>query len=376
MKKVTSIVLNNFQNDSRVLKENISLQNAGYDVEVVALHEEPLEEFEVVQEIAIHRVKLKSRGWSKHKLVQLLKYFEFIYRVVKGYKSSDILHCNDLNTLPIGVIIKKFYNKDAKIVYDSHEYQAHRAGISNTMSRSSFYLERWLIPYCDSVIVVSESIAKGYAEDYSIKKPFVVLNTPNFTKVTTSTYFRDKYDIGEDEKIFLYQGKLSKHRGIEKIVEVFKSMPKNYHLVLMGHGTELVKLLEEIVSTNIHIHEAVAPYKILEYTSSADYGIALIEPISLSYEYCLPNKLFEYTMVNKPVVVTSSVEMKRFVEMNDIGISIDFNQDKQRLQERLIEFASNPKEKYMNNLQKTALVYNWERQEKILLDIYEGLYAN
>ena len=35
MKKVTSIVLNNFKNDSRVLKENISLQNAGYDVKVV-----------------------------------------------------------------------------------------------------------------------------------------------------------------------------------------------------------------------------------------------------------------------------------------------------------------------------------------------------
>jgi len=30
-KKVISIVLNNFKNDSRILKENISLQNAGYE---------------------------------------------------------------------------------------------------------------------------------------------------------------------------------------------------------------------------------------------------------------------------------------------------------------------------------------------------------
>ena len=77
MKKVTSIVLNNFKNDSRVLKENISLQRAGYDVQVVALHEELLNEFEKVQNIPVHRVKLKSRGWSKQKLVQLIKYFEF-----------------------------------------------------------------------------------------------------------------------------------------------------------------------------------------------------------------------------------------------------------------------------------------------------------
>ncbi len=66
MKKITSIVLNNFKNDSRVLKENISLQNAGYDVKVVALHEEPLKEFDEVQNILVHRIKLKSRAWSKN----------------------------------------------------------------------------------------------------------------------------------------------------------------------------------------------------------------------------------------------------------------------------------------------------------------------
>jgi hypothetical protein len=48
MKKVISIVLNNFKNDSRVLKENISLQKAGYEVQVVALHEESLKEYEEI----------------------------------------------------------------------------------------------------------------------------------------------------------------------------------------------------------------------------------------------------------------------------------------------------------------------------------------
>uniref|UniRef100_UPI002B2442DE glycosyltransferase n=1 Tax=Aliarcobacter butzleri TaxID=28197 RepID=UPI002B2442DE len=120
---IISLVLNNFKNDSRVLKENISLQKAGHKVKVVALYEEPLKEYENVQNIPVHRIKLKTRSWSKHKLIQLLKYFEFIYKVVKQYKNSSIIHCNDLNTLPIGVIIKKFFNKDTKIVYDAHEYE-------------------------------------------------------------------------------------------------------------------------------------------------------------------------------------------------------------------------------------------------------------
>ena len=47
-KKITSIVLNNFINESRVLKENISLKNAGYSTQVVALHEDALKEYEKI----------------------------------------------------------------------------------------------------------------------------------------------------------------------------------------------------------------------------------------------------------------------------------------------------------------------------------------
>jgi len=128
MKKVVSIVLNNFKNDSRVLKENISLQNAGYDVQVVALWEDGVKEQEIIQNIPVHRVKLKSKNWSKNKFVQLIKYFEFLYKASREYKNTDIIHCNDLNALPVGVIIKKFYNKNIKIVYDAHEHESYRAG--------------------------------------------------------------------------------------------------------------------------------------------------------------------------------------------------------------------------------------------------------
>jgi len=146
LKKVISLVLNNFKNDSRVLKENISLKKAGYEVQVVALHEEPLKEFDNVQNIPVHRIKLKSRGWSKHKIVQLLKYFEFTYKVIKQYKDSDIIHSNDLNTLPIGVIIKKFFNKDAKIVYDAHEYEINDTpNESKYLIRAKYFLEKFLI---------------------------------------------------------------------------------------------------------------------------------------------------------------------------------------------------------------------------------------
>jgi hypothetical protein len=62
MKKVTTIVLNGFTNDSRVLKENLSLKKAGFDVEILALHKKGLKEFEIIEEIPVHRLNASKRN--------------------------------------------------------------------------------------------------------------------------------------------------------------------------------------------------------------------------------------------------------------------------------------------------------------------------
>ena len=243
--KVVSIVLNNFKNDSRVLKENISLQKAGYEVKVVALHEEPLKEFENVQNIPVHRIKLKSRGWSKHKLIQILKYFELIYRTVKGYKDSDILHCNDLNALPIGVLIKFFFNKKVKIVYDAHEYETEINGLSGIQKKITKLLEKFLIKYADATICVSDAIANEYIKLHNIAKPALVLNTPPLTKIEKKDIFRKTLNISKDKTIFLYQGGLSLGRGIEILLDTFKQITDDKSvIVFMGYGP-----LEELVQT-------------------------------------------------------------------------------------------------------------------------------
>ena len=39
----------------------------------------------------------------------------------------------------------------------------------------------------------------------------------------------------------------------------------------------------------------------------------------MSYEYCMPNKLFEYVMARKPVLVSPTLEQRNFVETHGIG---------------------------------------------------------
>ncbi|MEI8605382.1 glycosyltransferase [Pseudoalteromonas sp. B160] len=188
-------------------------------------------------------------------------------------------------------------------------------------------MEKLLIGFADKVITVSDSIAEEYVRLYNIEKPHLVLNCPAYIDVSKNNLFRDNFAIHAEQKIFLYQGALNKGRGIEILLEAFKKLNDSTKvLVIMGYG-ELEKIvkLEADNSQNIFFQPAVKPEVVLNYTSSADFGVSFIEDSCLSYRYCLPNKMFEYTMAGLPVLVSNLVEMKKFVEEHSVGVVSDEN---------------------------------------------------
>lgn len=373
MQKVTSIVLNNFKNDSRVLKENISLQNAGYDVKVVALWEDGVEEFETVQNIPVHRVKLKSKNWSKNQLVQLIKYFEFLYRSAKIYKNTDIFHCNDLNALPIGVFVKLFLNKNVKIVYDAHEHESYRAGYSKTMQILSRWWEGKLIKYADKVITVSYSIADDYEEMYNIQKPALVLNTPFYIEIEKKDIFREKFNIPKDDVIFLFQGGLSDKKWILEFAELIDGI-NGVSYVIMGYGYLEPKIKEFCKkSNNVYFHEAVSPKVLLDYTCSADIGLCMEEKVSKSWDFSLPNKVFEYMISGLPVVVSDiAPEMMNFTIEHDIGFIFRDIYKKDKFKPQLEKIIKDYKSK-IPNVNVKAKEFNWQEQEKVLIKLYKEL---
>ena len=373
MTKIASIVLNNFTNDSRVLKEAISLQNEGYEVTVVALHHENLKEFEEVQNIPVHRVKLSSMNWSKHSIASLAKYIEWSYHVIKKYRQYDVMHCHDLNALHLGVI-SKLFNRKLKVIYDAHEYETEVNYLVGMKKKLSKVVEKFLIRYADRVITVSDAIAEEYVRLYGIPKPHLVLNTPPFKEVVKKDIFRETFGIKKEQTIFLYQGNLSRGRGVEVVLETFKALSDTKSVVVfMGYG-ELEASIKEHQKRyhNIYFHKAVTPDILLDYTSSADFGISMIEDVCLSYRYCLPNKMFEYIMAGVPVIVSNLPEMKKLVEQYEVGVVAKENNPKE-LAEAIILASSLDKDYVQKQLNSVKSIYNWEEQEKILISLYRGV---
>jgi len=370
--KIANLVFNSFQNDSRVLKESISLSNAGYEVEVIAHNNSGLNAYEVEKNFVIRRFSYLDREKSKGIISKLGAYLKYIKLSVQHTKNFNILHCNDLDTLPIAFIIKKFINKKIKVVYDAHEHETERHHQSSFDKKILKIIERFLLRSVDKVITVSDPIAEEYVKLYGIKKPTLIYNTPEKKTIEKKDIFREKFNIPKEHIIFLYQGGLQPRRGILEFLELIKNQ-KNVSYIIMGFGDLKEKILEKIkTEPNLYFHDAVSPEVLLEYTSSADIGVCIEENLCKSWDLALPNKMFEYAMVDLPIIVSGLQELKRFVLENDTGYVIEdiFDHDEfDKLFPTILKtYQSKEKE-----IQKVKERYNWQNQEKKLLTLYQEI---
>jgi glycosyltransferase involved in cell wall biosynthesis len=370
------ISLTNLKNESRVLKETNSLiqHNIFKKIYIVGLWEEGLQHTQKIDtNRIINRINLKSRNLPKNIFFQSFKYIEFLFVLFFKYKNFQVVNIHSLGLLPIGVLFKLLHK--TKLIYDAHEYETEIQGIKGSRKKLAKFLEKKLIRYCDRIIVVSESIADEYKKLYpDLERPFIVLNTPPYKDIKKKDIFRETFNIPKDKTIFLYQGGLSSGRGIEILLDTFKLIDDNKSvIVFMGYGEleeQIIKVSNE--ENNIYFHKAVTPDILLDYTSSADFGISTIEDSCLSYRYCLPNKMFEYLMADLPVIVSNLYEMKRLVENNNIGVVAKENTP-QGLKQAIGEAIKLDKDELNKNIQKVKQVYNWEEQEKVLLKAYKEL---
>lgn len=373
------ISLTEFRNESRVLKQATSLSDAKIfeNIFIASLHGEGLKESESYAEnINLKRFALKTRRLPKNFLVQILKFIEYCFRVAFFYKDKniDVVNIHNISLLPFGFLLKKLYK--SKLIYDTHELETETNGLHGFRKKISKFLERKFINHVDMILVVSESIADWYEEEYSIQRPSVVLNAPNRRELKSNNHFREQLGIREDQVILLYQGGLASGRGVRFILDAFKIRDDDKLVaVFMGYGSLEADIIAAAkLHNNIFFFPAVPPQVVLEYTSSADLGISLIENTCLSYYYCMPNKLFEYAMAGLPVLVSNMKDMSELVIKNNMGAVIsDFTPV--GINQALDTFLQKDLAEMKSNAYRVATENAWEEQEKKMLVAYNELLS-
>ena len=344
---------------------------------ILALHEEGLAITEHLSpQIEVHRIVLKTRRLSKGLAIQGIKYLELSFRILFFALKirPQVVNIHGLPLLPLGSLIKLL--SKARLVYDTHELETETDGLTGLRQRLARWAEKLFIRFADATVVVGNEIRNWYITNYKCKNTATVLNCPNYVRQERTDLIRNEFNIEKGRKIILYLGGISEGRGVRYLLESFNILTNhNYTLVFIGYG-DLENLVSAYSAKNNHIflRKAVRPEEVIQYAASADVGVSIIEDNCLSYTYCLPNKLFEYTMAGIPTIVSDLPEMRKIVEEYNIGVAIS-GKDNDEFKRALLKLEEMPVELMNNNLAKAAIILNWESQEGHYISVMNKVIA-
>ena len=312
--------------------------------------------------------KVRVYKFKKYKLPKFINYICYFLFIIRNLKKNDfkIFHIHSVKTLPY-IVLFKFLFRKSKIVYDTHELETETMGLNYLTQIIFKIIERSLIYFVDLAVFVNETIESWYLNKYKLNlKTTVVYNAP--TKINSNkrdNIFRKKNFVKNNLPIIIYQGFFSLGRGIENLIENIKKITEEeYNFIFMGYGP-LENLIKKSAKekNNIIYLPPVDPSELEIYTSSANFGIALIEDKCLSYRFCLPNKFFEYAMCGLPIIVSNLPEMSKFVRKYNCGFILK-NESLKEFEFLLKKLKENNNNLFSNNALKMYEKYQWGFQSK------------
>lgn len=382
---VHMLVWNDFCNDARVLKEAQTLQAAGYNVVVHAVHvagktarQEVLEDGIEVRRVlkSPFRVGAGQSASGIKRLSLVLQVFSRLWAHLSMLRSlicskANVIHAHDVNTLPTAWLAAKI--SGAALVYDAHEISTSREGYSG-FRRLVGLVEKALMPRADGTITTTDARAKFFRRAYGMERPVVLQNRPRFKPLEASTRIRDELGLMQPWPIIVYQGGVQSGRGLERLVRVAAQVPDAYFVFIGGgrlDGSLRAIAAELGLEERVRFIATVALAELPSYTASADIGVQPIENTCLNHFTTDSNKLFEYVQAGLPVVASDLPEIRRVVREHDLGLLVPAG-DSQALVAALncLVVDVNKRRFYAEQSAKAAAALSWEQQEGELLALY------
>ena len=318
----------------------------------------------------VHLVSVESL--SKNRFVRFIKTTRLVYKKAKEL-DADIYHFHDPELLPFGLKLKR---SGKHVIYDAHEDVPRQ-----------ILAKHWIPNFLRKLI---SRTFEGYENYVASKLTYIITSTPTiedrYKKININSEAICNYPILKEngelpawetrKNQICYVGGITEIRGIREIIKVLEETP-NIQLNLAGNFSPSL-LRDEFVNLDVwhRVNEfgQVDRPGVIKILNESKLGMVTLHPRD-NYLDSLPIKMFEYMYAGIPVIASNFPLWIKIINENNCGICVDpfdISATKQAVEELL----SNDKlaeEMGLNGRDAVLKKFNWEIEEKKLINIYRSI---
>jgi glycosyltransferase involved in cell wall biosynthesis len=339
MSRIAYLVSNPCTSDARVIKIARAAAAAGHEVHVFATLGQGSAAFQQLNGVTFHRLEwrpselLRDRSALLTALARLnrklaagvikrvapfrkYKLFSEMFARHVAAVEPDIIHAHDLICLPTGYDAAQMCS--ARLVYDAHELEVHRnPPLPFFQKRFVAKVEKKYGRQADAVITVGRKVGEVLGAHLTRSDINVIYNSPIIEPCSRNV--RSDLELDNDTPLLLYVGKVTAGRGVGEFLAVLPKL-RGVIFTTVGPCDDKTRAVLERqadrlgVAARFRMLPPVPFEQVVDYIKGADLGIISVEPVTLSYQYCMPNKLFEMSFANVPIISNELDEFGEYLE--------------------------------------------------------------
>lgn len=379
-----------FAESPRILNMATFLSKEGFEIFVLCYGKET--EKNEYDNIVLERFFLNKILKDKlFPFIEIIPIYKFIWKrkiinFIKTYK-IDVLQVSDLYMLGAAIKANKRFNLPIIVNYhENYVYAVNTYSWATTLiGRLVVKLSRWsyqelkYLKKVNKIIVLSEGFKQELLFKYKFLDKKNIIVYPNVPDIEMFSNYKVKRDLFYKKGSFIifYFGIIAERRGIITLLNtarLLSDLPIKFLLIGKIDKAEkrkFKKLFSEIKERIIY-YPWIDIKDLPSYVVKADICISPILR-NPQHDSGVANKLFQYMLFGKPVIVSDSTEQRNVVNESKCGLIFKYGNEYD-LSSKIYELYSNRELRNTvgkNGRRAVYKKYNTEIQKKEVIKMYK-----
>jgi len=336
MKSVCIVTQSSYDNDMRVRRKGEALVGAGYSVDVLALRGRNSETAYTLEGVKVRTISLgKRRGSLVRYAYEYVAFFLWAMVRVTVQMIRRRYAVVDVNTLPDFLVFAAIFAKwmGATVVLDMHEitpeFYMSKYGTTEASwtIRLMELLEKISFNFADHVITVNEPIQNLLMDrGLPLSKSTVIMNSVDeqFFSSNSESSAALNATASSASFVMMYHGTITGIYGLATAIEGFhlaqEQMPgAEFWIISRDPDPDLEKLVEQRgLSSKVRFCGYVPPADIPTWLNRCDVGVLPMRR-DILLEFACPNKLSEFIIMGKPIVISRLKAIEHYFSENAVA---------------------------------------------------------